>query len=129
YTAAVGKWHLGFNWSFKPGEKIDHRNRWEVKTEKKINFNGPLTGGPIDLGFDEYYGIPGSLNMFPYVIIENGRVTQEPIIKKPWYDTDFKGALRAANWNSTMMGAKMTEKAVSIIYHHFNTRKEQPLFL
>lgn len=135
YTAAVGKWHLGFNWTLKPGEKIINKEKWKVEAGNKVDFNSLLSGGPVSLGFDYYYGIPGSLNMMPYVIIENNRVTQAPIKEKTWYDTDFHGALRAPNWNSFTMGAKMTEKAVSIIYNHFDENKNldenknQPLFL
>lgn len=129
YTAGVGKWHLGLNWPMKPGKRIKKKQVWSEKVVKKVNWNDPLSGGPTDRGFDYYYGIPGSINMIPYVIFENDRVTQAPLVKKTWYDSDWKHALRAPNWSTKMMGAKMTEKAVSIINRHFNAEKQQPLFL
>ncbi|HYX05493.1 MAG TPA: arylsulfatase [Bacteroidales bacterium] len=129
YTAGVGKWHLGFNWPLKPGKRILPKQVWSEKVVSKVNWQGTLSGGPLNHGFDYYYGIPGSINMIPYVIIEDHRVTEAPIAKKTYYDSDWHHALRAPNWSTKMMGAKMTEKAVSIIDEHFTHHKDQPLFL
>lgn len=54
-TAAVGKWHLGLG----EGESLD--------------WSAPLRPGPIDHGFDSFFGIPASLDMEPYVwVIDDG---------------------------------------------------------
>src|SRR4051812_36718123 len=45
YTAGVGKWHLGLG------------------TEDPTDYSKPLRPGPLDHGFDYYYGIPASLDM------------------------------------------------------------------
>jgi len=64
-TAFIGKWHLGWNW---------------VKDEKgEIDFSKALTHSPNDLGFDYAYGHCGSLDMSPYVYVENGKATQIPV--------------------------------------------------
>ncbi|WP_194768610.1 sulfatase family protein [Tamlana sp. I1] len=63
HTAAVGKWHLGLGWQ---------------KEQDSVLFDKPLTAGPTDLGFDYYYGIAASLDIPPYVYIENKKVTQVP---------------------------------------------------
>jgi len=66
-TAFIGKWHLGWNWVMdKDGE---------------IDFSKPLTHSPNDVGFDYAYGHCGSLDMAPYVYVENGKVTQIPTKK------------------------------------------------
>jgi arylsulfatase A-like enzyme len=65
-TACVGKWHLGLGW------------RELSETEGDVDFSQPLTDGPLQHGFDYYYGISASLDMPPYVYIENDRVTQLP---------------------------------------------------
>jgi arylsulfatase A len=54
-TAAFGKWHLGF----KNGP-----NDWRV----------PLSPGPLDLGFDYYFGMPVVNSAPPYVYVENDRI-------------------------------------------------------
>ncbi len=62
-TAFIGKWHLGWNWT---------------KKGKEIDFSKPVTNTPNDLGFDYAYGHCGSLDMAPYVYVENGKATAIP---------------------------------------------------
>ena len=47
-TAAFGKWHLGFG-------------------DKAPNWNGELKPGPLELGFDYYYGVPVVNSHPPFV--------------------------------------------------------------
>ena len=63
HTACIGKWHLGMDFA---------------KSGKQIDFSGPVTNGPSANGFDYYYCHNGSLDMAPYVYVENGRVTAAP---------------------------------------------------
>lgn len=66
HTACIGKWHLGMDWA-KDEQGMDG-----------IDFTKPIQKGPTEFGFDYYYGISASLDMPPYVYIENDRVTQIP---------------------------------------------------
>lgn len=87
-TACIGKWHLGWNWPIPEDRKglfrttgyrgkkdleatPDHRAAW------KEAFSRPITGGPINVGFDEYFGtdVP---NWPPYCFIENDRTVGIP---------------------------------------------------
>jgi hypothetical protein len=43
-----------------------------------VTFAGPVTNGPDSYGFDYYYGHCGSLDMAPYVYVENGKATAQP---------------------------------------------------
>lgn len=52
-TAGIGKWHLGLG----DAERTDYAK--------------PLIPGPSTAGFDYYFGIPASLDMDPYLYIEN----------------------------------------------------------
>ena len=63
HTAMIGKWHLGWDWA-KAGAAID--------------FTKPVRNGPAINGFDFSFGHSGSLDMPPYVWVENGRVTAAP---------------------------------------------------
>lgn len=56
-TAIIGKWHLGF------GGK-----------NEKPNWDGELKPGPLEVGFDYFYGIPVVNSAPPYVLVENHRV-------------------------------------------------------
>jgi arylsulfatase A-like enzyme len=59
-TACVGKWHLGLG-NVEPAD-----------------YGGPLVPGPNAAGFDESFILPASLDMPPYVFVENDRVTAAP---------------------------------------------------
>lgn len=63
-TAMIGKWHLGWDWH---------------KEDGKINFTKPVLNGPSINGFDQYYGHCGSLDMPPYVWVDTGNVTAQPV--------------------------------------------------
>jgi hypothetical protein len=43
----------------------------KVQGETNVDFAKPLTYGPPQLGFDESFILPGSLDMFPYVFARN----------------------------------------------------------
>lgn len=64
-TAVVGKWHLGMDWTSLDGEEVNGR------TGKNVDLTVPVKNGPLDLGFDYYFGIAASLNMAPHAFIEN----------------------------------------------------------
>ena len=65
HTACIGKWHLGLGWQKGPNDEVDVRK--------------PLTSGPNDLGFDYFFGITASLDIPPYVYIENNQSTSTDI--------------------------------------------------
>jgi len=76
HTAFIGKWHLGWDWAFR-GEVDPDEVRWEFG-DLDIDYSQPVGNGPADLGFDYSYGHSGSLDMAPYVYVENGKVTSLP---------------------------------------------------
>ncbi len=59
-TGGFGKWHLGLG------------------TAEKADYSQPLSPSPLDFGFDEYFGIPASLDMPPYVFIDSRKVQELP---------------------------------------------------
>jgi arylsulfatase A-like enzyme len=59
-TAVIGKWHLGLG------------------SEARTDYSKPLVPGPATAGFDYFFGIPASLDMEPYVYVENDRVLAPP---------------------------------------------------
>jgi arylsulfatase A len=70
HTACIGKWHLGMDWVGDVGE------RGEKHVD--IDYAAPIANGPTAFGFDYYFGIAASLDMPPYVYIENDMVTAIP---------------------------------------------------
>ncbi len=76
-TGFVGKWHLGWDWAVKEGREIKGEG-WNAGDFDAIDFTRPINNGPKELGFDYSFGHAGSLDMAPYVYVENGRVTAPP---------------------------------------------------
>lgn len=76
-TAFIGKWHLGWDWAMK-NEDMDTGEGWNEDDFVNIDFTKPVKNTPQDLGFNYSYGHSGSLDMAPYVYVENSRVTQIP---------------------------------------------------
>ncbi|WP_158973977.1 arylsulfatase [Cellulophaga sp. L1A9] len=79
-TASIGKWHLGLNWATKDGIKdYDHYTGIEDKYDfDRIAYTKPLDKGAAELGFDYSYLLPASLNMPPFVYVENNKVVKVP---------------------------------------------------
>jgi arylsulfatase A-like enzyme len=75
-TAMIGKWHLGF--------------------ETGMNFMADkYPGGPFDRGFGYFYGIPQSLDIQPYLYIQNDKP-----VKKPTVDVAAKGPSDPVKWTN-----------------------------
>jgi len=120
-TACIGKWHLGLNWALKDGAK---KARGDT-----VDFAGKITDGPVDLGFDYFFGISASLDMPPYLYIQNDRVTALP-------NRTIQGSPSPAFWRKGLIGAdftfeqvlpRLTEKAVG--YIDKQAKDDKPFFM
>ena len=67
---------MGWDWAEKEGPKPGRG--WDNADFQNVDFTKPITNGPNDIGFDYAYGHAGSLDMTPYVYVENGNVTEQP---------------------------------------------------
>ncbi len=76
HTAFIGKWHLGWNWAEKDTANFGGEG-WNSKDFDNLDFTQNIVHSPNDLGFDYAYGHSGSLDMAPYVYVENERITAD----------------------------------------------------
>ena len=53
-TACVGKWHLGWDWATADGYVFSDRSD---ETGESADYSKPIVGGPIELGFDYFFGL------------------------------------------------------------------------
>ncbi|MCU0857715.1 MAG: arylsulfatase [Pontiellaceae bacterium] len=117
HTAMVGKWHLGF---------------------KEEGYDKPLKGGPIDCGFDSFFGIRASTDIPPYFYIRDDRAVQEPTEQ---IEEEFSGNWSKIQGRRRLAGAispdmkleevlpRFTAEAVKLIGDHAAANGDQPLFL
>lgn len=76
-TAFLGKWHLGWDWTLEDPNEFGG-DGWHAEDFDNVDFSKPISHTPNDLGFDYHYAHAGSLDMAPYVYVENGKVTAIP---------------------------------------------------
>ncbi|WP_162339890.1 sulfatase family protein [Cyclobacterium salsum] len=125
HTAFVGKWHLGWDWSFKQ----EYENINNLNQILEVDYTQPIQNGPNDRGFTYSYGISSSLDIPPYVYLENDRVTALP--DRRTVNADEKGFWRdgptGSDFDHTLTLPHLTEKAVSYIDRQ--ARSADPFFL
>ena len=73
-TLCVGKWHLGMN--FAHSGNSEPKGSKARKAAFAVDWSKPIADGPVSCGFDTFFGISASLDMPPFVYIENDRFTQ-----------------------------------------------------
>ena len=125
-TACIGKWHLGMQWTLKDPQHKPNDSRYEMWDN--IDFTKPITEGPNSAGFDYFFGISASLDMQPYVYIENERVTSIPRDTIPPSDgTRFwrEGPI-GEDFKHVEVLDKLTQQAIKYINKQ---RKDKPFFL
>ena len=117
-TAMVGKWHLGFD---------DGPNH---------DYSQPLVGGPVDRGFDTYFGMPASLDIPPYFYIRDRHAVLPPTDRVAASATEGWSPIQGAFWREGGIAPnfrhdevldRFAEEAVSVIDTHGTSR--EPLFL
>lgn len=121
-TGIIGKWHLGLHWA---------------KTDDSVDYTKPIENGPITLGFDYFFGISASLDMPPYVYIENDHITGMPDhitrgnniqVGNPGYDGSFwREGPTGSDFNHQDCFPKMISHVIKFIEE--KALSEKPYFL
>jgi len=119
-TAMVGKWHLGF------------------ETRRPDDWSRPLRGGPLDCGFDTYFGIPASLDIPPYYYIRGRQPVAPPTERIGPNNSEDWTRIQGKFWRAGGIAPgfkheevlpKLDTEAVAIIDRHRQQDAGNPLFL
>lgn len=131
HTACIGKWHLGWNWS--DASVMTEQRNGLADLKLKWDFNEPIPGGPIDRGFEYYFGVDLP-NLPPFTYLENDRVAIQPTAA---FQPDpaegivlpkrFAGSPAAPNWRMQDILPEITKRAVKHIQQ--SAARDQPFFL
>lgn len=80
YTGVIGKWHLGIDYPWVAGTPPQEANDFGqfLPEPGDIDYSQAFKNSPNDIGFDYSYILPGSLDMSPYIYIQNDRATAIP---------------------------------------------------
>lgn len=135
-TALIGKWHLGYGRPGVPG--------WD--DVKGIDYNGKIAPGPLETGFDYYFGVP-HVGQQPHVFIENHHVVGltpdsqlELVMDDRWLHRSsylerhmypprhhFNGG-EGAKYRQQDVALKLTDKALEWLKQS-TANEEKPFFL
>lgn len=130
-TSLIGKWHLGWEWDGpQPARMTEVRNG---QKHLEWDFSKPMRGGPVDRGFDYFFGVDLP-NMPPFTFFENDRLATQPTAK---YELDpsegivlprgFVGCPMAPGWKMDRILPEITERAVRQV--HELAEQDEPFFL
>lgn len=134
-TAAIGKWHLGLGWHWNDGSRLD---AWAsdpsnyVVTDRDrardfdVDYTRPFTGGPLDLGFERFFGISGALDMPPYCFLDQDRTLGVPDLEKEIYHDQLPG-LQVAGWRDDEVDVRFAAEAAGWIREQADSK--DPFFL
>ena len=135
-TAAIGKWHLGWNWEAirYPGAKKTTSDDGKQKYwgYDAFDWSKRVPGGPVDNGFEYYFG-DTIINFPPYAWIENDRLVSPPDCNLEITAKTKEGSWEArpgparSDWDFYQDLPTLTNKAVAWL----GERKDdnQPFFL
>lgn len=136
-TACIGKWHLGWQWDFRnepSGEVMQWGAMRKFYLPGDVEWNKPIAGGPLDRGFDYYFG-DGTINFPPYAWVENDRILEVPTevmdIHDVGFDTkegnwEFRPGPKVAGWDPYKVLPTLTSKTREWIHQQ---SKNSPFFL
>jgi arylsulfatase A len=132
-TAAIGKWHLGNRFANRAGNGFARAGVGTSRfTTRDVDFSKPILDGPLNHGFDYFYGLASALNHDPYTFIENDRVTVLPDVFRAEQIVNgqpFREGWVAPGWDRAAVGEHLLDAALSFITRHVQTQPDQPFFL
>jgi len=119
HTACVGKWHLGIGWQFLK----DYKKKPEHKgLGFDIDYSKPAVT-PTSNGFDYFYGIMASLDMAPYVYIENEMAVAPGTVVKAFH----RPGAASVDFEANQCLKVFAEKSVAYIDER--AKEDKPFFL
>lgn len=134
-TRCVGKWHLGMTWTDREGNSLPAvplDRREPPRPGHEVDFTVPVKGGPVDVGFDTYFGISASLNMSPFCYLVNDRPYRLPTLKQEKIRTEFitvDEGVRSPDFTIYGVLPRLAGEAVSVIEKQATEKPDTPFFL
>lgn len=118
--AAIGKWHLGWDWTHKEGK---------AKTVDNIGFTKRVANGPTDRGFDDFYGLTSPSGP-PHLYMVNDMAEKQPNTRFEESGGGLykiKGGIGHSDWSADGMQPHLADKMLE--YLDENKDSDKPFFL
>ncbi len=132
-TAAIGKWHLGLEWSRRVGfgSWPDNVDTPDSDPSAMIDFTGPILRGPQTAGFARSFVLPASLDMAPYCFIRDGVLVAPPTERcedSPRPQFWRCGPISPGFTHAGVM-PRLVSEACEFIWDHRRNQPDQPFML
>ena len=133
-TAAVGKWHVGLTFRDSLGEAI---NQGSKEDAKRIDFTRRIEGGPLDHGFERFFGTACCPTTdWLYAFIDGDRIPVPPqgaldkskLPKHP-YANDCRAGLIAPDFPMQEVDLLFLKKSREFMQEHVRKTPDKPFFL
>ncbi|MES2595580.1 MAG: arylsulfatase [Verrucomicrobiota bacterium] len=133
-TAAVGKWHVGLTFYDQAGAPI-HSNRLE--DVQRIDFSRRIRGGPLDAGFDHFFGTaccPTTDWLYAFIVGDRIPVPPTAMLDKSTlprhpYANDCRTGIIAPDFPMQEVDMLFLEKSCEFMEKHLRTTPDKPFFL
>ena len=130
-TACVGKWHLGWNWPTVDGKPPRAEGNDPAVIANRVDYAGKITGGPLDYGFDYYYG-EDVVNYPPYMFIENDRFAAPPAGMRTKFSPclyGFPPGMTSADWDDSEVEPRQRDKVIEYLKNYAAQPAQKPFLL
>ena len=133
-TAMFGKWHVGLSAFDKQGKPI-HQNG--LPAVRRIDYTKPFVGGPIDRGFDYFFGTASCPTTdWLYAYIDGNKipvpptriVDRTPLPKHP-YSRDNRPGMIAPDFDLEEVDMVFLQKSLKYLENHAKRSYTKPFFL
>jgi len=133
-TACFGKWHIGLTFFDKDGTPI-HDSSPEGVT--KIDYSRAIKGGPIDCGFDHFFGTACCPTTdWLYAYIDGNQIPVPPtakldrsVLPQHPYSDDNRPGWQAPDFDLEEVDLKFLEKSKQFLQNHVRQHPAKPFFL
>ncbi len=133
-TACVGKWHIGLTFYDTDGQPIHKGDPESVKT---IDYTRRIDGGPLDCGFDHFFGTaccPTTDWLYAFIdgdripVPPNGLLDKTNLPKHP-YANDNRRGWQAPDFDLEEVDMKFLGKSQHFLRQHVAETPNKPFFL
>ena len=150
-TALYGKWHIGMTFRKKDGQPVYETNLSHMDGTQEgrynkgnalvnlVDFNRRVEGGPLDHGFDEFFGTACCPTTdWLYAFIDGDRVPVPPTEKLDRqkeslpthpYSKDNRLGMLAPDFDLEEVDNLFLEKSLAFLKRHVSENPNQPFFL
>lgn len=130
----MGKWHVGLTFFDSDGQPINQNG---LEAVKRIDYSRPIVGGPLDHGFDYFFGTaccPTTDWLYAYIdgkrvpvpptdLLDRSHLPQHP------YSRDNRRGMIAPDFDLEEVDLVFLEKSRHFLKEHVTNRPDQPFFL